>query len=499
MSLTTSAEQSLWLATAQPTAYSPLENRTDADVAVIGGGIAGLTAALLLAEEGNSVALLEAGRVGTGVTGCTTAKVTALQATVYSAVRKRHGAAAAATYAEASLAGVEKLAELAGAHAIDCDLERRPALTYAAQPDQRATVKEEAAAAREAGLPIDFEESADLPCPVYGAVRLADQVQVQPVRYAQGLAGAVTRAGSQVYEQSRALSIRGGSRWEVRTGNGAVHAEHVVVASHYPFLDRGGYFARMKAQRSYCLAARLGSGAAPRSMAISAGQPTRSIRDYQDLLIVGGEGHATGDRSATPERYEKLAEFARSYWDVTEISHRWSAQDPVHYDHLPVAGPYLPGASRLWVTSGFMKWGFASATFAAMIIADRISGRANPWAGTFSPSRITPRSLPEVAQLGAKFTLDLVGDRLRRPAHSVGDLPPGEARIVGDGAGRKGVYRDDRGGLHAVSVRCTHLGCLLRFNSAERSWDCPCHGSRFDVDGAVLEGPAVHPLQRRTP
>jgi hypothetical protein len=189
------------------------------------------------------------------------------------------------------------------------------------------------------------------------------------------------------------------------------------------------------------------------------------VRSYGDALIVGGESHPAGSDDATPERYRRLEEFARAHWDVAEITHRWSAQDPTHYDHLPLIGSYRPGSSHLWVSAAFMKWGFASATFAAMIIADRLAGRANEWADTFSPTRLSARSLHEVAQLGAKFTTTLVGDRLR---------PPWPRK---------------------QSPRCTHMGCLLRFNSAERTWDCPCHGSRFDVDGAVLEGPAVHPLE----
>lgn len=497
---TTSAVQSLWLDSAPSTTYPPLEEDIEVDVAVIGGGVAGLTAARLLQRDGARVAVLEADRVGSGVTGCTTAKVSALQSTIYSTIRKRNGAGAAAVYAEASRFGVEQLAILAAEDAIDCDLERRDAYTYAAAPGDRTSVTNEASAAAEAGLPVDLVDSPDLPFAVYGAVRLADQVQLHPTRYAQGVAAAIHRNGSSIYEKTRALGIEEGTPGRVRTAGGTVRAEHVVVATHYPFLDRGLYFARLKAQRSYCIAVRLASGAPPQGMSISAGSPTRSIRSSGDLLIVGGEGHSAGARAATPQRFERLAEFAGKHWDVEAVTHRWSAQDAVHYDHLPVIGPYRPGSSRLWVASGFMKWGFSTATFAAKILSDRIAGRENPWAATFSPTRLSPRSLPQVGQLGGKFTLDMVGDRVRRPeARSAEDVPVGEARVLGDGIGRKGVYRDDDGGLHAVSVRCTHLGCLLRFNGAERSWDCPCHGSRFDVDGAVLEGPAVRPLEPRDP
>jgi glycine/D-amino acid oxidase-like deaminating enzyme/nitrite reductase/ring-hydroxylating ferredoxin subunit len=495
---TTSAGQSLWLEEVPGADYESLAGELQVDVAIVGGGVAGLTAALLLKRDGARVAVIEAGRVATGVTGCTTAKVSALQGTVYSTISRRNGEEAAAAYAEASLAGVERLARIAVQEGIECDLARRTAYTYASTESERSAVEHEAEAAARAGLAAELADRADLPYPVCGAVRVADQAQIHPVRYGRGLAAAVHGEGSHVFEHTRARNVEEGSPCRISVPGGEVRAEHVVVATHYPFLDRGLYFARVKPQRSYCIAARLASGLPPQGMSISAGTPTRSVRSHGDLLIVGGEGHAAGSGQATPERFERLEAFARGHWDVEAITHRWSAQDPLPYHHLPMIGSYRPGSRRIWVTAGFMKWGFATATFAAMILADRIGDRANDWAETFAPSRVSLRSAHEVAELGAKFTIDLVGDRLRPPqALSAGGIPPGEARVVPDGLGKKGVYRDADGTTHAVSLRCTHMGCLVRFNAAERSWDCPCHGSRFAVDGSVLEGPAVRPLERR--
>jgi Rieske Fe-S protein len=291
--------------------------------------------------------------------------------------------------------------------------------------------------------------------------------------------------------------VREGAPCRVRTTAGELTAERVIVATHYPFLDRGLFFARLEVQRSYCIAARV-RGAPPEGMSISAGDPTRSVRGYGDLVIVGGEGHGTGSRDAQPERFGRLEAFARDHWDVVEITHRWSAQDPVPYDHLPLIGPYQPGSARLYVATGFMKWGLSSGTLAGMVLADRLAGRENAWAERFDPTRLSLTSVPKLAEINARAGLHFTGDRLR-PALTRPEVPRGEARVVRDGLGQTGVYRDEAGGLHAVSVRCTHLGCLLRFNAAERSWDCPCHGSRFDVDGAVLEGPAVHPLERKQP
>ncbi len=499
ISQTTSAVEGLWLDTAPSTDYPTPEN-VDVDVAVIGGGIAGLTTALLLTHDGASVAVLEAGRIGRGVTGCTTAKASALQATMYSTICARKGVEAAAAYAQASLAGVQGLAEIVAEQAIDCQLEHRSAYTYAAEESERNSVEHEHEAAATAGLSVELVDSPDLPYPTHGAVRLNNQLQFHPVRYVQGVAAALQRAGGAVFEQVRALGVSEGSPCRIATTAGEVRAGQVVVASHYPFLDRGLYFALLKAQRSYCVAARLASGSPPRGMSISAGSNPRSVRAYGELLIVGGEGHSTGSGKAIPERYGRLEAFAHEHWDVAEITHRWSAHDPVPYDHLPMIGPYRPGSSRLWVATGFMKWGMTTATFAAMILADRLAGRGNPWAATFSPQRASLTSVHEIAQLGAKFVADVTLDRVRPPqAWSANGIAPGEARVLRDGTGKKGVYRDQDGTVFGVSLSCTHLGCVLRFNAAERSWDCPCHGSRFAVDGSVLEGPAVKPLEPRDP
>jgi glycine/D-amino acid oxidase-like deaminating enzyme/nitrite reductase/ring-hydroxylating ferredoxin subunit len=496
---TTSEAQSLWLEGVGPPRYPPATAPLRFDVAVLGGGIAGLTTALLLKREGLRVAVLEAERVGCGATGNNTAKVTALQSTVLTQVRRHHGAEGASEYASASRAAVEQVADLVEEEGIACDLSRAPAATYAFEASGRGAVEEEFEVARDAGLDVELTESLDLPFPIAGAVRLDDQVRLDPVRYTRGLARSLDGDGSHVFEQSRVEKVGLGSPFEVQTADAAVTAEHVVVATHYPLLDRGLFFARMTAQRSYCIAARV-RGDLPETMAISTGDTTRSLQAWADQLIVGGEGHETGAREATPERFLALERFAREHWEVHEVTHRWSAQDPVPHDHLPMVGAYHPRASQLWVATGFLKWGLTAGTFAAMILRDLIAGGSNPWAKRMSPARLSLRSLPEMGRANVKVAAELIGDRLR-PFDSapIDEIPPGQARILRDGMGRKGVYRHDDGTLHAVSLRCTHLGCLVRWNGGERSWDCPCHGSRFDVEGRVLEGPAVHPLERLDP
>ncbi|MBB5958003.1 glycine/D-amino acid oxidase-like deaminating enzyme/nitrite reductase/ring-hydroxylating ferredoxin subunit [Saccharothrix tamanrassetensis] len=484
---TVTASHSLWTV---DSAYPPVHD-VRVDVAVVGGGITGVTTALRLKRAGLTVAVVEAERVGGGVSGNNTAKVTALQSTVYSTIADKHGIHAASQYAEASMAGVSEVAALAAT--VDCDLRRAPAYTYAISPDELPAIDHEALTAARAGLPVDRDrgEGMGVPFEVYGAVRLDDQLALHPGRYVAGLAKLVDGDGSHVFERSRALRIDDGSPCEVHTTAGVVTADRVVVATHYPILDRGLYFARLEPTRAYCVAASLRSGEPPTGLAISAGSPSWSLSAYRDLLIVCGQSHPTGDRPDDP--YGKLEAFAREHWDVERITHRWSAQDPSAYDQLPMIGSYTPGSTKLYVATAFMKWGLSTGTFAAMILSDLITGTENPWAERFSPHRFSLKSAPKLVGLNAKAAVSMVGDRLRPPdTRTPEDVPRGEARVVG----KAGVYRDDEGALHAVSLRCTHLGCLVHFNDAERSWDCPCHGSRFDVDGNVLEGPATKPLPR---
>ncbi|MEV0674972.1 FAD-dependent oxidoreductase [Actinosynnema sp. NPDC050436] len=491
---TTTAQESLWLLDARR--QHPLAADTAVDVAVVGAGVVGVTTALLLKQAGLRVALVEADRVGSGASGNNTAKVTALQATVYSEIRKAHDADAAADYAAASLAGVARVAALAGG--VDCDLRRMPAYTYAQTRDEVAAVDQEADAASDAGLPVarDRGELLGVPFEVYHAVRLDDQLALHPVKYLRALAQQVDGDGSHVFEGSRVTGIESGDPCQVHTGSGTVVADRVVVATHFPLLDRAAYFARLETTRAYCVAARLRSGAPPTGLGISAGSPSWSLATHGDLLIVSGQSHSTGSPEGEP--YRVLADFAREHWDVAAFTHRWSAQDVVAFDKLPMVGTYAPGSDRLHVATGFRKWGLSGGTFAALALTGALTGSPQPWADRFSPHRLSLRSAPTLLRKNAEVVVDLVGDRLKPgEAASPDDVPRGSGRLVRQGLGKVGVFRDDDGALHAVSARCTHLGCLVRFNDAERSWDCPCHGSRFGVDGEVLEGPASTPLPTR--
>jgi glycine/D-amino acid oxidase-like deaminating enzyme/nitrite reductase/ring-hydroxylating ferredoxin subunit len=494
---TTTAAHSLWLAALPATRYPPPSDERAFDVLVLGGGITGLTTALLLKLRGVRVAVVEADRVGAAVSGNNTGKVTALQSTVLSSISGTRGTVVADEYAARSRTAVELVDELATSEDIDCDLQRRAAFTVAVEDGDLTNVEREYEAARRAGLPVEMTAAADLPYPVAGAVRLADQIELHPVKYVSGLAAAVDGDGCRVFESTRALSVVDGSPVQVETTHGRLTGERVVVATHYPVWDRGLYFARMEASRSYCVAGRV-RGEPARGMSITTGSETWSYRSAGEYMIVLGQSHRTGARGIDESRYTVVEQHLRSHWDVEQIVHRWSAQDPIPYDRTPMIGSYLPGSSRMYVATGFAKWGLSGGTMAAAILSEQLVG--GPGTDAFSPHRVSARGLPQLARMNARVGADMVGDRLMPgQISSAAELAPGSAGVVRSGTERTGVYRDLDDTLHAVSMRCTHLGCLVRFNAAETSWDCPCHGSRFDVDGAVLEGPAVHPLPRRKP
>jgi len=471
---------------------------------VIGGGIAGLTAALLLKRAGAQVAVIEAGRVGTGVTGHTTGKVSSLHRLVYRELRRGFGQQGARLYGEANQAAIQRVAALVAEEAIDCDFRRVDNFTYAESEGALERVKAEASVARELGLPAHYTGSPPLPFPVRGALRFADQAQIHATKYLRGLAGAVAGGGSHVFEETHAADIAAGDGCTVATNAGIIRAKAAIVATNFPFVDRGLFFARCHMHRSYLVAVSVDDGL-PDGTFISADDPLRSVMahrsDGREFLLVGGEGHRANEHVDPGERYRRLETWASARFPVSSLDYRWSTQDALPVDSLPYIGRMTPRSRNLYVATGFRKWGLSNGTVAGEILADRLLGRTSPWAKLFDSNRIKPRaSARRFVEENLRSGAGRVRARLSRPAAALPDLPRGAGRILEVRGEKVAAYRDERGELHAVSAVCTHAGCIVDWNSAERTWDCPCHGSRFDRNGRVIQGPAVEDLgQRRVP
>ncbi|MFF3754652.1 FAD-dependent oxidoreductase [Streptomyces sp. NPDC002018] len=496
-------DESFWMDTSDSTSYPSLDEDIEVDVAVVGGGIAGLSTARELARTGRRVAVLEADRIATGVSGYTTAKVSALHTLVYDRLRRTRGREAARWYAASQQGAVEHLAGVVTELGVACDLERVPAYTYATDAAGVPALEAEARAASEAGLPAAYVTESELPFGISGAVRVDDQAQFHPRVYLLAVAEDIRAHDGLVFERTRVTGLSEGGPGRLTTESGrTVTARDIVVATHYPLFDRALLFTRLSPRRELVVAAPLPTDKAPMGMYITEEEGKRSVRsaplsDGRRLLIVTGESFTPGTGD-TRERFRRLDAWMRERFPVGATAYRWAAQDNDSTDTVPLVGPFHPGARHTYVATGFGGWGMSGGVMAGSLLTRLIEGDEPEWAGLYDPRRLlsTLREAPTMIRQQADVARHFVGDRLRTThVDSVTEIPPGTGAVVRVGGRRCAVYRDQDGTATAVSARCTHLGCLVAFNEAETAWECPCHGSRFGVDGAVLHGPAVRPLE----
>jgi glycine/D-amino acid oxidase-like deaminating enzyme/nitrite reductase/ring-hydroxylating ferredoxin subunit len=493
----------LWAPLADGEVAAPFAYECIADVVVVGAGIAGLTAAVELARGGTQVVVLEGRALGEGTTGLSSAKVTVLHGTTYQKVRSTWDSEVAAAYAEANQEGLRWFHEFATGTPDRRYWEQAPAITFALDEGERSTVEREAEATADAGLPVQLVDDLALPFEHAGGVRLGYQGQVDPRRHLHHLAEELRAHGGRLRQHARVTDIErhpGGRR--VRTELGSVVAEHVLVTTGLPVLDRSLSFARTTPQRSYVIAVR-----APHrvhGMFISAGSKPISLRDATDprtgepVVLVGGEGHVTGRRRNTPGAHARLEAWAREHLAAHEVVARWSTQDRTSVDHVPFVGSVPGGGSAVRMATGFGKWGMTNGTVAGLTLAAQVTGADAPWSALFDPGRLGPvRSLPAAAKANAEVAAEMAAGWTGAELRSGRELAEGEGRVRRKGL--RPVAESVVDGEHrCLGATCPHLGGIVEWNPAERSWDCPLHGSRFAADGTILDAPAVRPLPQRS-
>ncbi len=518
------ARPSIWDLTAELPALDVLNGSQTADVCVIGAGMAGLSAAYELVLAGRSVIVLDDGRIGGGETGRTTAHVASSFDDYYHEVERMHGEEASRRLGESFRVAVDRIESIVRAESIDCDFRRVDGWWFVpadgpdrgdaggSSDDDVEALRKEVDAARRAGF-HDVELTSTWPLdgvwkgrPPAAIMRFPRQGQFHALRYLDGLARAITTRGARIYSGAHVVKVEDGTddaRCRVHTESGAVvSAQDVIVATNTPFNDRVTMHTKQAPYRTYVIAARVAREAIPTALYWDTLDPYHYVRllsdageaaTPNDVLIVGGQDHKTGQEADENVHFDALEHWTRERFPIEDVVARWSGQVLEPVDYVAFIGRN-PGERHVYIATGDSGNGITHGAIAGMLLRDLVTGAENPWTELFDPSRISLRAtstwISENANVARQYA-DLVTPG---EVSSVEHVPPGQGRVLRDGAKKVAVYRDDSGALTARSAVCTHLGCIVDWNSAERTWDCPCHGSRFATDGTVINGPASRAL-----
>ena len=488
---------SLWLDREKPFVPDAFQAGTKYDTVVAGAGLTGLVTALLLARSGQNVLVLEARFPGAVTTGNTTAKVSLLQGTVLAALSRQYPEKQVQAYVEANREGQAWLLRYLDENSVP--YQRRHAYTYATTGEGAERLREELIAATTAGLNVEYVLDAALPFPIQGALLLADQAQINPMDVLDTLLGDIRGRGGTVVGGTRLRGVTGSGPLTVTTDRGTVTAEHLVLATGIPVLDRGLYFAKLKPHRSYAAALELPPGLTPPpGMYLSAEEPTHSLRDYEAdgrrLLLVGGHGHHVGRTTSEKSHLSGLLDWAGTHFPGASATHTWSAQDYQATNLMPFFGKLPRGRGRILFGTGYNKWGMTNAVAVALGISADILGGQLPWADTIHHRVTSPAGGLSAVALNAKVAATLAKGwgKLASDGAAPSD---GEGKVFREGARPVAVSTVD-GTTCRLSAVCTHLGGIVHWNDSELTWDCPLHGSRFSNDGQLLEGPATKNLPR---
>lgn len=476
--------ESIWSGEVKFPEREQLKRDLKADVLIIGAGMVGILTAMQLRETGLKVIILEGDKTAGGQTRNTTAKITSQHGLIYDKLIKEFGTEKAYLYARANEDAIEDYRNIIEENNLNCHFERYPAYLYSTKSEEE--IQKELKAALTCSIDADFTTKTTLPFEVKGAVRFKNQAQFNPLEFLKEIS-----APMEIYEHTLVKGIEGNI---AVTDFGKVEGSAIVVTTHYPFINMPGYyFARTHQERSYVLA--LSGAEAMDGMYRDANKEGLSFRNYNDLLIFSGEGHRTGENKEG-NKYETLRKLGKEYYKDAKEEAFWSAQDCITLDGLPYIGLYSESTPNLYVATGFNKWGMTNSMVASKILRDMIMGTKNPYEEVFTPQRFKINAsmvnlLKETKQVATGIFLK----KLKPATDTMDAIPRNHGSIVSVDGDKIGVYKDQDDKLHMVSVTCTHLGCQLEWNQDELTWDCPCHGSRYDYNGILLDNPAMEDLE----
>lgn len=475
--------ESVWSESCRIRKREVLSKDIKTDILIIGAGITGILTAYMLKQKGKDVILIDAAEVASGNTKNTTAKITSQHGLIYHKLISEFGEEKARQYAKANELAIKKYKEIIEERKIECDFEEKSAYIYSLNDIE--SIKEEVRAANKIGINAEFVEKIKLPFEIKGAIRFSNQAQFNPLKFLKDIAKDLI-----IYENTRAIEIKENL---VITNNGNIMANHIVVATHYPIMNTPGYyFLRMHQERAHVIA--LENVRDIDGMYIDANNDGYSFRNYKDLLLLGGVKQRTGENEEGGN-YNKLREAAKKLYPKSKEKYYWSAQDCMTIDGIPYIGKYSDETPNTYVATGFNKWGMTSSMVSAMIISDMILENKNDFSDIFSPKRFDlSLSISNIAKDISETTKNFIAQKIYIPSSKIEHIKNGHAGIVEYNGEKVGVYKNNEGKEFIVSTKCSHLGCQLNWNADELTWDCPCHGSRFDYKGRLIGSPATKDL-----
>ncbi len=497
--------QSLWEATAEMPAYSPLGESIHADVCIVGAGIAGLSIAYLLTKAGQSVVVLDDGPLAGGMTAVTTAHLSNALDDRYYEIERLHGNGGARLAAESHTAAIDRIESIVREEKIACDFERLDGYLFLRPGEKEEVLDRELAAAQRAGLQ-DVTKLSRAPLTSFDTgpcLCFPRQGQFHPLKYLSALAQAIQRDGGQIFPQTHVDQISGGSPGQVKAGSHVVTADAVVVATNSPINDMVVIHTKQAPYMTYVIGARVPRGSVTKALYWDTQDPYHYIRlqsveeGEHDILIIGGEDHKTGQADDTLERYTRLEAWAREHFpSIEQVEFTWAGQVMETIDGLAFIGRNPLDKDNVFIVTGDSGMGMTHGTIAGILLTDLIMGRENPWETLYDPARKTLRAADEYVSEMLNVAVQYADWITGGDVGSVDELAKDSGAVLRRGMTKVAAYRDEEGNLHECSAICNHLGCIVDWNTAEKTWDCPCHGSRFDKFGKVINGPANKDLTR---
>lgn len=492
----------LWLDTTESAGLPAFSGEAEADVVIVGGGLVGMLTAFLLASSNQSVILLEAGEIGGDVTGHTTAKITSQHGLIYTDLKKKFGEETARLYGQSNEAGLKLLDSIVHSYNLRCDYKKTDAFLFTREYKDRGKLIQEVNLCEKLGLPADFTGSLELPFESVGAEIFHEQAQFHPRKFIMELLPKIIEAGGKVFENSRVTSCEDGDICEVRTEKGHIIAKKMIIATHYPVYDTGKFYTKLYPYRSYVLAGEI-EEAVPEGLYYEyfPGNQVFSFRSQKigldNLMIFGAGNHYAGRAKNHIEEYKAVNRAVKEHnYNFKAVRYHWSTQDNYTPDLMPYIG-LSPKTKNTYLATGFAGWGMSLSAVSGLILSNLILGKEDGAAKIYQPNRFGLAALPTFLRTNISSALHILSDRFKKEKASfdfIADIPEEAGRLVETKKGKIAVYKEKDGSLKAKSSKCTHMGCQVHWNEAEKTWDCHCHGSRFGPNGEVIHGPAKKEL-----